>query len=26
VRGLTLERCEGEVQELLFRREADLFR
>jgi coenzyme F420-0:L-glutamate ligase/coenzyme F420-1:gamma-L-glutamate ligase len=26
VRGLALERCEGEIQELLFKREADLFR
>jgi len=26
VRGLTLERCAGEVQELLFKRENDLFR
>ncbi len=26
VRGLALERCEGEIQELLFKREDDLFR
>jgi coenzyme F420-0:L-glutamate ligase/coenzyme F420-1:gamma-L-glutamate ligase len=26
VRGLALERCEGEIQELLFKRENDLFR